>query len=281
MREQAAKVATQSHLGYLLEPLFELWWPLLHQHLDVRHTLGVLYLRGWLRSMQIVDRVDPLCDLFRLLVRVLNRHNAHRVEVRHLDQRPPDQVEHCVHTTCVSRMAATARLHADNITSWVGLLSGRLIQHLEPEVVRLAVWPRHLDERVDLSNSGDVVRNEALYLRVQLNVVWLVAPNVPEQFAYLSGHIEVCVVRGVVPSEQACRHVRSGATWYTAASHNIPTLGSLVGASASTRLAVLFIVVFRRALTVVVSRACCEQHVSKAGALLNPTKSSYTLGAIC
>ena len=79
-----------------------------------------------------------------------------------------------------------------------------LVEHLQSQVVGFPIRPRHLDERVNLADRWDVVRDEALDLGVQLYVVRLVAPNVPKQLANLRRHVQMGVVSRVVPAGAQC-----------------------------------------------------------------------------
>nr|CAD7202275.1 unnamed protein product [Timema douglasi] len=54
----------------------------------------------------------------------------------------------------------------------VALSGARLIQHLEPRLVRPIVWGWDLEERVDIPHGGDEVRDERAQLELQLHVLW-------------------------------------------------------------------------------------------------------------
>lgn len=66
-----------------------------------------------------------------------------------------------------------------------------------PSWARLLGGP-HLDHRVNLAHSGQVVRNEALELGAQLHVLRLVPRDVLEQVLHLLGHGQVLELGRVV-----------------------------------------------------------------------------------
>ena len=60
------------------------------------------------------------------------------------------------------------------------MIQARLVKNGNTKVFFLTIWLRHLQEGVDFAHCGNVVRNEWLDLRVQLNLLRLVALNVLE-----------------------------------------------------------------------------------------------------
>ena len=49
-----------------------------------------------------------------------------------------------------------------------------LIKHSYTKVFLIAIWFRHLEECINLSNSRDIVWNERFYLCLKVNFLWLV-----------------------------------------------------------------------------------------------------------
>mmetsp|Transcript_12849 Transcript_12849/g.32026 ORF Transcript_12849/g.32026 Transcript_12849/m.32026 type:complete len:419 (+) Transcript_12849:233-1489(+) len=159
-----------------LEELLELRGPDLHEGLDVGHRLRVVHRRRRLVPVQVVDRGDPARDRLGVLLGGVDARHRHDVRAARLAHRAQLQLQHV----------------------GVGLQGGGLVELVQAEVVRLAVGPRHLDEGVDVADRGDVVGDEGAHLRLELDVVRLVAGDVLEELLDLAAHLEVGVLGGVV-----------------------------------------------------------------------------------
>ena len=80
----------------------------------------------------------------------------------------------------------------------VGLHRGGLVERNQPEIVRLPVRARDLDEGVDVAHGRDVVGDEGAHPRLKLDVVRFVARDVLEELLNLGAHGQVGVLRRVV-----------------------------------------------------------------------------------
>ena len=71
-----------------------------------------------------------------------------------------------------------SKVQVDNMR--VALVGGRLVDHSEAKIVRLAIGTWHFDKCVYVANAGYIVRYEGLQLVVQLQVLRLVSFDIFE-----------------------------------------------------------------------------------------------------
>ena len=113
--------------------------------------------------MQALHAADPAGSFTWLLVRLIDRINAHRGRARNI-----------------------LALHVLELQySFVFVVKAGLIKYANTQVLFLSVRFRHLKEGVDLSDSGDVVWDEGLELGFEVDLLWLVTLNVLEHFLKL------------------------------------------------------------------------------------------------
>lgn len=155
--------------------------PLFHQQVEVRHLLSVVDC-GWGFRLVDVCHVDPREDFFGVFVGILNRLDRHflgsnadrflELDVLHLEY----SVIRAVH-------------------SW-------LVEDRDAEVFFFLIWLWHLEEGIDLSYCRDVIWNEWLEKRVQLNVLRFEPANVFKELLDILVNLEASVVGWVVGTRQ-------------------------------------------------------------------------------
>ena len=146
--------------------LLQLRIPLLHERVKLGHVLCVIDCWGWSALVQILHRVHPPADLLRFLISILDRIDVHG--------RGTDNI---------------LALHVFQLENGLVLVvEGRLVQHNNSQVLFSSVRLGHLQEGIDLTHSRDILRNERLQLRIQVDFLWLVPVDILKEFFRLTGH---------------------------------------------------------------------------------------------
>ena len=78
------------------------------------------------------------------------------------------------------------------------MIKSWLIQHGDTQVFLRSVGLRHLEERVHLTDCWNVVWNEGLQLRLQVDLLRLVPVDVLEDLLNVGRNLEICVHGGVI-----------------------------------------------------------------------------------
>ena len=73
-----------------------------------------------------------------------------------------------------------------------------LIQYRDTEILLRIIGLRHLQECINLTDSGNVVRDEWLHLGVELNLLRFVPLNVLKHFLDFLRNWQVCILVGIV-----------------------------------------------------------------------------------
>ena len=106
--------------------------------------------------MQILHAADPAGHLTWFLVGLVDRVDINWSGARYILALHVLQLEHCL----------------------VLVVKTRLIEHRDTQIFLLTVRFGHLKEGIDFTDGGDVVRDEWLDLRLQVNFLGLVPLNV-------------------------------------------------------------------------------------------------------
>ena len=78
------------------------------------------------------------------------------------------------------------------------MVQARLIKHRDTQIFLLTIGFGHLQEGIDFADSRDVVRDEGLDLRLQVNLLRLVALNVLKHFLELLRNGQVSILIWVI-----------------------------------------------------------------------------------
>lgn len=80
------------------------------------------------------------------------------------------------------------------------MIQRRFIKHNNSEIFFSSIRLRHLDERVNLADTGNVLWNKWLNLCVEIDLLGLVPLDVLEEVLYFAAHLQVCELCWVVSS---------------------------------------------------------------------------------
>ena len=126
--------------------------------------------------MQVLNTIDPTRNFARFLVGIFDRVNIDGGSARHVLALNILQFQYCL----------------------VFVIKARFVKNGDTEVFLVAIGLGHLQESIDLSDSGDVVGDEGLDLGIELNLLGLIATDVLEDFLKLGRNGQVSVLVGVV-----------------------------------------------------------------------------------
>lgn len=123
--------------------------------------------------MKVLYTADPASNFAGLLVSVFDRVDVDGGSARHI-----------------------LTLHILQFQNrFVFVVKAGLVQHGDSQIFLGAIWLGHLEEGINLTDCGDVVRDERLDLRVQLNLLRLVPLDVLKHFLEFrrNGQVRVCI----------------------------------------------------------------------------------------
>lgn len=160
----------------LLQSLFHFLRPLLHECVKLGHGLRVVYSWWWSGLVQVLHGGDPPSDLLWLFISVLDRVDVHW------------RASHDVLRLNI--------LEFQN--SFVLAVKCGFIEHGNTQVLVSTIWLWHLQERVNLTHGWHEVGYERLDLGVEVNLLWLKARDVLEEFFNFTRNRQVSILQWVV-----------------------------------------------------------------------------------
>jgi len=172
------KVDFGSGEGDLLESLFGLLGPFLHEFIHVGHVLAVVHHRQGLVIVHLANIFDPPGDFLGVLVGVFYALHYHVV----------------ILVSCAHVLLHVG--HSDDCLI-LGVQAG-LVQNIDAKRFSLAIGSRHFELGVNFSNRGNVVGDEGLQLGLQVDLLRLEIRDVDEQVLHFLRHIQISVLCGII-----------------------------------------------------------------------------------